>query len=151
MGRLNFWLCSWILLILQWILCHLVPLYSKLQIRDMWPSLANQLCSDWTLSSLWYPLYQAQCNHSTSCFVVIYLLIHFWTHWVFTACPDFHQLWQVGIALSLSTRFTCWGVPWWCSEEESFFRRDRFDSWSRKCPPATEQLRQCSPITETLL
>lgn len=61
--------------ILQWILCCLVPLCSKLQIRDMWPCLANQLCSDWTLSSsLWYPLYQAQCNRSTSCFVVfIYL------------------------------------------------------------------------------
>lgn len=63
--------------ILQWILCCLVPLCSKLQIRDMWPCLANQLCSDWTLSSsLWYPLYQAQCNRSTSCFVVfIYSLL----------------------------------------------------------------------------
>ena len=57
--------------ILQWILCCLVPLCSKLQIRDLWPCLANQLCSDWTLSSsLWYPLYQAQCNRSTSWFLL---------------------------------------------------------------------------------
>ena len=32
-----------------------------------------------------------------------------------------------------------------------FLRRDRVDPWSRKCPPATEQLRQCSPVAETLL
>ena len=50
--------------------------YSKLQIIRMWLSLANQLCTNWTLiSSLWCPLYQPQCNCSTSCFCC-YLFIY---------------------------------------------------------------------------
>ena len=76
MGRFNFWLCSWILLILHWILYCLGRLCSKLQVIDMWPSLANYLCSDWTLSSsLWYPLYQAQCNRSTICFFFLFIYL----------------------------------------------------------------------------
>ena len=78
--------------ILQWILCCLVPLCSKLQIRDLWPCLANQLCSDWTLSSsLWYPLYQAQCNRSTSWFLLF-------TYLFTSGCPGSSPLARTSVS-----------------------------------------------------
>ena len=45
------------------------------------------------------------------------------------------------------------GLPWWLSCEEYAFqcRRHRFNPWSRRIPPVTEQLSPCSTTTEPVL